>query len=48
VVVDDHSRLAYAEVLPTLTARCAVAFLRRAVSWFADRGVVIQAVMSDG
>jgi transposase InsO family protein len=47
VMVDDHSRLAYAEVLPTLTARCAVAFLRRAVAWFAERGVAIRAVMSD-
>jgi transposase InsO family protein len=47
VMVDDHSRLAYAEVLPTLTARCAIAFLRRAVSWFAERGVQIKAVMSD-
>jgi transposase InsO family protein len=47
VMVDDHSRLAYAEVLPTLTARCAIAFLRRAVTWFADRGVTIRAVMSD-
>jgi transposase InsO family protein len=47
VMVDDHSRLAYAEVLPTLTARCAVAFLRRALSRFADHGVVVRAVMSD-
>jgi transposase InsO family protein len=47
VMVDDHSRLAYAEVLPTLTARCAIAFLRRAVAWFAERGVRIQALMSD-
>jgi transposase InsO family protein len=47
VMVDDHSRLAYAEVLPTLTARCAVAFLGRAVAWFAERGVVISAVMTD-
>jgi transposase InsO family protein len=47
VMVDDHSRLAYAEVLPALTAHCAVAFLRRAVAWFADRGVLIRAVMSD-
>ena len=46
-MVDDHSRLAYAEVLPTLSARCAVAFLRRGVAWFADRGVQIKAVMSD-
>jgi transposase InsO family protein len=47
VMIDDHSRLAYAEVLPTLTARCAIAFLRRAVAWFAERGVEIRAVMSD-
>ena len=46
-MVDDPSRLAYAEVLPTLTARDAVAFLRRAVAWFRERGVVIRAVMSD-
>jgi transposase InsO family protein len=47
VMVDDHSRLAYAEVLEGLTANCAVAFLRRAVAWFAERGVRIKAVMSD-
>ncbi len=47
VMVDDHSRLAYAEVLDDLTASCAVAFLRRAVAWFAERGVKIEAVMSD-
>ena len=47
VMVDDYSRLAYAEVLPTLTASCATAFLRRGVRWFADHGVQIRAVMSD-
>jgi transposase InsO family protein len=47
VMIDDHSRLAYAEVLPTLTARCAIKFLRRAVAWFEQRGVRVQAVMSD-
>ena len=47
VIVDDHSRLAYAEVLDDLTAGCAVAFLRRAVAWFAERGVRVEAVMSD-
>ena len=46
-MVDDHSRLAYAEVLDDLTASCAVAFLRRAVAWFAERGVHVEAVMSD-
>jgi Integrase core domain len=48
VMVDDYTRLAYAEVLPTLTAGCAIAFLRRAVGWFAEQGVEIKAVMSDG
>jgi transposase InsO family protein len=47
VMVDDHSRLAYAEVLEGLTARCAIAFLRRAVAWFAGHGVKIRAVMTD-
>ena len=46
-MVDDHSRLAFAEVLPTLTARCAIGFLRRAVAWFAQRGVQIKALMSE-
>jgi transposase InsO family protein len=47
VMVDDHTRLAYAEVLPALTAACAVEFLRRGQAWFAQRGVQIKAVMSD-
>jgi transposase InsO family protein len=47
VIIDDYSRLAYAELLEDLTAAAAVAFLRRAVAWFAARGISIQAVMSD-
>jgi transposase InsO family protein len=47
VMIDDRTRLAYAELLHDLTASCAIAFLRRAVAWFADRGVRIQALMSD-
>ncbi len=47
VIIDDHSRLAYAEVLDDLTAACAIAFLRRAIAWFAARGVRVRAVMSD-
>jgi transposase InsO family protein len=47
VMIDDRTRLAYAEVLDDLTAACAVAFLRRAIAWFAERGVRVQAVMSD-
>jgi transposase InsO family protein len=47
VMIDDYTRLAYAEVLDELTARCAIAFLRRAVAWFAQRGVQLQTVMTD-
>jgi transposase InsO family protein len=47
VMIDDHSRLAYAEVLDNLTADRAASFLRHAVSWFAERGITVQAVMSD-
>ena len=47
VIIDDHSRLAYAEVLDGLTARCAVDFLSRAVVWYAERGVEVRSVMTD-
>jgi transposase InsO family protein len=47
VMIDDHSRLAYAEVLDDLTSDCAISFLRRAVAWYAQRGVTVRAVMSD-
>jgi transposase InsO family protein len=46
-VIDDHSRVAYAEVHDDETAATAVAVLRRAVAWFADRGVTIERVLSD-
>jgi transposase InsO family protein len=46
-VMVDCSRLAYAEVLDDLTANCAIAFLRRAIASFADRGVYVKAVMTD-
>src|SRR6266849_5510996 len=42
VIIDDHSRLAYAELLDDLTAACAIAFLRRAVAWFDERGIQIR------
>jgi transposase InsO family protein len=47
VMVDDHSRLAYAEALETLTGAAAAAFLRRAVAWFAERGIKVERVMTD-
>jgi transposase InsO family protein len=47
VIVDDHSRLAYAEVLDDLSAACAIAFLRRAVAWYSAHGVTIHSVKTD-
>src|SRR5215217_4605435 len=37
-VIDDHSRVAYAEIHDDETAATAVGVLLRSVSWFADRG----------
>ena len=46
-VIDDHSRVAYAEIHDDETAATAIGVLRRATSWFADRGVVVERVLSD-
>jgi transposase InsO family protein len=46
-VIDDHSRVAYAEIHNDETKETAVAVLRNAVAWFALRGVVVQRVLSD-
>ena len=46
-VLDDHSRVAYAEIHDDETAATAIAVLRRAVAWFAARGVTTQRVLSD-
>jgi transposase InsO family protein len=46
-VIDDHSRVAYAEIHDDETAVTATAVLRRAVAWFAARGVTTQRVLSD-
>jgi transposase InsO family protein len=47
VCVDDYTRLAYVEVLEDEKGVTAVAFLRRAVEWFAERAVNVERVMTD-
>jgi transposase InsO family protein len=48
VAVDDHSRVAYAEIHPDEKARTCAAFLYRAAQWFHDRhGVTIRRVLTD-
>jgi transposase InsO family protein len=46
-VIDDHSRVAYAEICTDETATTAVGVLHRAVAWFAARGVTVERVLSD-
>jgi hypothetical protein len=48
VAVDDHSRLAYAEVLPDEKAATAIGFLRRAIAFFARYGIQVERVLTDG
>jgi transposase InsO family protein len=46
-VIDDHSRIAYAEIRDDEKAATAIDVLRNAVAWFAARGVTIERVLSD-
>jgi transposase InsO family protein len=45
--VDDHSRLAYSEILSDEKKETAAAFWRRARAFFAESGIQIDAVMTD-
>jgi transposase InsO family protein len=47
VAIDDYSRLAYADVLPDEKASTAIAFLRRAVAFFAAHNITVERVMTD-
>jgi transposase InsO family protein len=45
--VDDHSRLAYSEILPDETKQSAAAFMTRALQHFAGRGITVARVLTD-
>jgi transposase InsO family protein len=47
VVLDDHSRLVYAEIHDDELGVTATAVLHRAVAWFAARGVIARRVLTD-
>jgi transposase InsO family protein len=46
-VIDDYSRVAYAEIHDDEKAVTAAGVLYRAVAWFAERGVTVERVLSD-
>ena len=45
--IDDHSRLAYTELLPDETGDTAAAFWRRARTWLASNGIDVERVITD-
>jgi len=46
--IDDHTRLAYAEIHPDEQAATCAGFLRRAAAWFAEHGIEsVERVMTD-
>ena len=47
VAIDDHTRLAYTELLASERKEDCVAFLERAVAWYAAHGVTVERVLSD-
>ena len=47
VAIDDHTRLAYAEVLPDEKTGTCAGFLLRAAAWFAAHGVTVRRVLTD-
>ncbi len=47
VCIDDATRLAYTEILPTEDRGAATGFLERAAAWYARLGVRLERVMTD-
>jgi transposase InsO family protein len=47
VAIDDHSRLAYCELLASERKHDCAAFLERAVAWYAEQGITIERVLTD-
>lgn len=47
LAVDDHSRLAYTEVLADERKATTTGFLERALNWFSEHGVRVERVMTD-
>jgi hypothetical protein len=45
--IDDHSRVAYSEILDDERSQTAAAFWTRANAFFASLGVTVTAVMTD-
>ena len=47
IAIDDASRLAYTEILPNERKETAIAFTRRALTWFQRFGITTERLMTD-
>ena len=47
IAIDDHSRVAFAELAADETVDCAIAFLETAIAYYSRLGVRVAAVMTD-
>jgi len=47
VAIDDHSRLAFSPMLPNQQAQTAIAFLRAALTFYAQHGISIRRLLTD-
>jgi transposase InsO family protein len=47
VCIDDHSRIAFAQVMPNERKQSAVAFLKAALAYYASLGIKVERVMTD-
>ena len=47
VAIDDHGRLAYAELHTSESPAACTAFPRRAVRWYQEHGIAVERVLSD-
>jgi transposase InsO family protein len=47
VAIDDHSRMAFTQILPDQKTDTTIAFLRNAVDFFARHGILVRALLTD-
>jgi transposase InsO family protein len=47
VCIDDHSRIAFAKIMPDEKSRSAIAFLKAALAYYASLGIKVERVMTD-
>jgi transposase InsO family protein len=47
LAIDDHSRLAYGELLASEDGGACAGFLARALAWYREQGIVVERVLTD-